>query len=309
MDSESRIAILMGTYNGLTFLSRQLDSILEQTYSQWSLWVSDDGSTDGTLKLLDTTRHQWGSGKLKILHGPAEGFVKNFLELVCREDVRSGYYAYADQDDVWFPDKLERAVSVLSRQNPSIPALYCSRTQLIDEFDRPIGYSKYLSVKPSFYNAVLQNISSGNTMVFNDAARQLLVRAGSSVNVYAHDWWTYLATMAADGFVYFDFQPTVQYRQHLGNSIGANDSFGAALKRVKRDLRGDLRKIVNQNAGALLQLKPYVSQNYLEQVDCLLNIRQLKTTKRLKFFLTQPFKRQSITGNCSLAITVALNRL
>lgn len=309
MVTSHRVAILMASYNGLAFLPDQLDSILEQTYPHWRLWVSDDGSTDGTLDLLRDTRENWGSERLRMVHGPAAGFAKNFLTLVCREDLQAEYYAYADQDDVWFREKLARAVSVLTRQNPSVPALYCGRTELIDRTGRPMGYSQYARVKPSFHNAVLQNIASGNTMVFNEAARRLLMISGAQIEVFAHDWWTYLATMAGGGVVHFDPQPMVQYRQHPGNNIGANDSLGAAFKRVGRDIRGDLRKIVNQHADALLKLQPYISEYHLEQVDSLLNARHFNFTRRLGFFLTHGFRRQSVKGNCSLALAVALNRL
>lgn len=307
--STYRIAILMGTYNGLMFLPAQLRSVQEQTYSQWRLWVSDDGSTDGTLDLLYATQESWGTDRLRIIHGPASGFVKNFLSLVCCKELSSDYYAYADQDDVWLPDKLAMAVSVLTKIDPSVPALYCGRTQLIDSIDKHIGYSKYARVKPSFHNAVLQNIASGNTMVFNDAARRLLVQAGSMINIYAHDWWTYLAIMAVNGIVHYDPLPMVQYRQHSGNKIGANDSFAAMFKRVKRDLRGDLRKIVEQHADALRRLRPHISEDYLYEVECLLNIRQLNLLQRLRFLMSHPFKRQSIKGDCSLLLSVVLNRL
>ena len=99
------VAILMGTYQGALFLPEQLDSIRRQTYSNWSLWVSDDGSTDETLDLVRSFGESVPS-PVHILNGPRRGFIRNFLTLVCNPNINAAYFAFSDQDDVWHSDKL-----------------------------------------------------------------------------------------------------------------------------------------------------------------------------------------------------------
>ena len=108
-----QIAVLMGTYNGAEFLPEQLASLAAQTHTNWRLWVSDDGSSDATPGILRRYQEAWGENKLSILAGPRRGFQANFLELTAQPEISADYYAWADQDDVWLPEKLARALECL----------------------------------------------------------------------------------------------------------------------------------------------------------------------------------------------------
>ena len=127
------IAILLCTYNGARFLPAQLASLAHQSFTNWRLFVSDDGSSDETLAIVSEYKDRLGTAPVAVRNGPRQGFVKNFLSLACDPSLAFDYYAYCDQDDVWEPDKLARAVERLSSRPAHIPAMYCSRTMLIDE--------------------------------------------------------------------------------------------------------------------------------------------------------------------------------
>ena len=127
------IAILLCTYNGARFLPAQLASLADQSFTNWRLIVSDDGSSDDTLAIVSEHKARLGTAPVDIRNGPRQGFVKNFLSLACDPALFFDYYAYCDQDDVWEPGKLARAVERLSSRPAHIPAIYCSRTMLIDE--------------------------------------------------------------------------------------------------------------------------------------------------------------------------------
>ena len=193
------VAILLCSYNGARFLREQLDSIYTQTHTNWKLWVSDDGSNDGTLEILSEYRETWGADRLEVVRGPCRGFSANFLSLVCRPEINADFFAYADQDDVWKPEKLARGLDRLGHLAEHGPALYCARTRLVDEQGATLGLSPLFTQKPDFRNALVQNIGGGNTMLFNSAARRILMAAGPNLDVVAHDWWTYLAVTAAGG--------------------------------------------------------------------------------------------------------------
>lgn len=160
-----KVAILLCTYHGQHYLADQLDSFANQTYSNWEVWASDDSSQDDTHTILESYKAKWGGDQLSIHFGPAEGFVANFLSLTCKASIQSDFYAYSDQDDIWKVNKLQRAVDWLSTISANVPALYCSRTQLVDAIGNHIGLSPLFTKPPSFANALMQNIGGGNTMV------------------------------------------------------------------------------------------------------------------------------------------------
>ncbi|MCZ4060745.1 glycosyltransferase [Pantoea sp. LMR881] len=137
------VSILLGTYNGELYIQRQLDSIRAQTYQNWVLYVSDDGSVDRTLEIIKSFARELPPGKVNILQGPHKGFAQNFLHLLKNKSIQSPYYAFCDQDDIWLEDKLERALNIANdaKRDNQTELLYGGRTELIDENELPLGYS------------------------------------------------------------------------------------------------------------------------------------------------------------------------
>lgn len=139
--STSTVAILLSTYNGAAYLPEQLDSLAAQTCRDWVIYASDDGSQDDTVAILHDYQRRLGKERLVILKGPRQGFAANFLATLKHANGRADFFAFCDQDDFWEPEKLERGLSWAQRQEEDLPALYCSRTRLIDAEGRAIGYS------------------------------------------------------------------------------------------------------------------------------------------------------------------------
>ena len=217
------VAILLCTFNGARFLPLQLASFESQSLQDWCLFVSDDGSTDDTLALLKEFQLRHGAGRVQVRDGPGKGFVANFLSLICDPSLESDYYALSDQDDVWAPDKLARSRSYLMTVLAGVPGVYCSRARMIDEQGAELGFTPLYKKAPDFRNALVQNIAIGNTMMFNEETRRILMQAGADVNAAVHDWWIYLAITAVGGRIYFDPYPSVAYRIHARNLIGSNE--------------------------------------------------------------------------------------
>ena len=117
----TNIAILLCTFNGARFLPAQLSSYGSQTWRDWRLFASDDGSSDQTAAILAQYQKTLGSNQVQIRSGPRRGFVTNFLSLVCDPSIDADYYAYSDQDDIWEPEKLARAIEVLQQTPPHVP--------------------------------------------------------------------------------------------------------------------------------------------------------------------------------------------
>jgi hypothetical protein len=142
--------------------------------------------------------------------------------------------AFADQDDVWLPEKLARGLQALIAVPRDIPALYCARQVLVDATLRRIAESPTIRQRPAFPAALTQNIATGCTLMLNRAAA-VLIAASKAPNGTLHDWWSYLVVAAAGGQLLFDPTPVVLYRQHAANMVGAPSSMlqrgVAALRR------------------------------------------------------------------------------
>ncbi len=234
----NHVNICLSTFNGAIFLEKQLASFLEQTHQNWSLLVSDDGSTDTTQNIIAQFVKSNPSKQIFYVDGPRQGYVKNFLSMLCHENAVGDYFAFADQDDIWLPEKLETAVHQLNQISNDAPKLYGGRTIIIDSNDNKVNLSPLFKRDPTFLNALVQNFAGGNTMLFNKEAKTILQNIGSEVTVISHDWWAYQVISGAGGNVIYDPTPQVLYRNHGMNIIGSNQGLRARGKRILAVLSG-----------------------------------------------------------------------
>jgi len=306
---QAKVAILMCTMQGQHFLAEQLNSIATQTHPLWVIWASDDGSKDFTHDILEYYQAHWGEDRIAIHEGPAEGSTANFLSLTCRADIDADYFAYADQDDIWESDKLERAVAWLETVPADVPALYGSRTQLVDERNQHLGYSPLFRRGAHFRNALVQNIAGGNTMVFNRAARDLLRLAGEDVKAVTHDWWAYMVVTGCGGQVHYDATPTVRYRQHDFNLIGANQSWVARLQRLWLLLQGRFRRWDQANIDSLQNIRHLLTPETRATLDEFEYLRDATVVQRLTRLRRSGLYRQTVLGNLGLIAAALIKRL
>jgi glycosyltransferase involved in cell wall biosynthesis len=299
----------MATYNGQDFLVEQLESFAKQTHSNWELWVSDDGSKDDTRIILDAYLSKWGEAKMSLFAGPAKGFVANFLSLTCKIRVKADYYAYSDQDDIWEADKLERAVTFLQSVPETIPAVYCSRTRIVDFENKELGLSPLFKRPPSFAHSLMQNIGGGNTMVFNNAARRLLCMAGEDVQVITHDWWTYLVVMACGGMVKYDHNPTLRYRQHGRNLVGSNINLLARLVRIRMLWQGRFEKLNDQHLIALERISFQMTDQSKATLEMFRVARSQWLVPRLVGFWKAGIHRQTLVGNIGIWLAAIFRKI
>lgn len=304
-------AILLCTHFGETFLAAQLESIANQSVSDWRVYVSDDRSTDATLDILDEYRRRWGDERLSVRTGPGTGFRANFMSLACAPDIEARYFAFADQDDLWDDDKLETGLRWLKAggASTSLPSLYCGRTRLIDESGRAIGLSPLFRRPVSFRNALVQSVAGGNTMMFNAATRSLLMEAGADVDVQTHDWWTYLLATGCGGLVYYDSRPTVGYRQHAANLVGSNVSLTGRVRRARRMLAGHFRAMNNRNIIALRRVEHRLSKENLELLNRFDSVRAEVLPLRLMRMRKLGVYCHTLIGNLGLVVATILGKV
>jgi glycosyltransferase involved in cell wall biosynthesis len=303
------VAILLCTYNGTRFLPLQLASYEAQDFPRWRLFVSDDGSQDGTLALLEDFQNKHGAERVVIRQGPRQGFVANFLSLICDPAIESDYYALSDQDDVWDAQKLSRARQFLNNAPAAEPVVYCSRTRLIDEHGVEIGLSPLFKKPPDFRNALTQSIAGGNTMVFNEKTRRLLMQAGPDVQTASHDWWIYMTISAVGGTVFYDSVPSISYRVHARNVIGSNRSAAAQLLRARMLWQGRFKSWADMNVRALERIEAFMTDDNRKAFDLFRRCRKLSLVPRVCGIVRSGVYRQTLLGNVGLAAAVLVGKI
>jgi len=262
--ASGRVAILLSTYNGEQFLAEQLASLQSQTMRDWLLYWRDDGSSDATPRIMADYLATLGADRGFIVPGDARvGASESFLRLlrVATADA-SDVVAFADQDDVWLPEKLARGLRALAAVPSDEPALYCARQVLVDATLQRLADSPTIRHRPAFPAALTQNIATGCTLMLNRAAAMLIAESRAPGGTL-HDWWSYLVVAAAGGRLLFDPTPVVLYRQHAANMVGAPASMlqrgVAALRRGPQSFMQIFRQNVAALAGQPELLSPAAS--------------------------------------------------
>lgn len=297
--SRTPVCILLSVYNGAAFLDGLLRSLQGQTYTDWRLVWRDDGSEDESKQILHRFASTLPEGHCREVTqgGRHLGVAKSFTLLL--EQVPAGYFAaFCDQDDVWFPDKLERSIQALaSTCDAQVPALYCSRQVLTDSSLQRLGESPLLPENPLFPMALTQNIATGCTVILSPTAVRLVREGSPPPATTLHDWWSYLLVSGAGGAIVTDNVASLYYRQHQGNTVGAPTHFAArALAAFRRGptvfmsaFRGNIDQLLalpdivhGQNRAWLLDLQQALAirgmAGWLARYKMLQKIRQMRRT-------------------------------
>lgn len=307
-----QVLILMAVCNGADCLPEQLESIAGQEHENWHLLASDDHSLDKSAEVLQAFSVQH-PGHVTCFDGPRCGAAQNFLFLI-RKAVdhlpSRGWLAFSDQDDIWLPERLSSGIAALEKYSNDEPALYCSRTWITDHHLEVRRLSDARPRPPSFRNALVQNIAPGNTILLNPAAAQLAAAAAAEVSdIVMHDWWIYQLITGVGGAVVHGDAPTLLYRQHAGNQIGANDRVRARLKRVCQLLHGDFRNWNARNIAALRASAHRLSPENRALLEGFAAMRARALPGRLLTMARLGLYRQSIPSQLALWLAAMLGRL
>lgn len=225
-----KVLVIMATYNGEKFLSEQLDSILQQKNVQVDILVRDDGSKDGTKKILGEYKK---GEKIKWYEGEHLDVQKGYFELMKKAvTLKWDYIAFSDQDDVWDENKLFVAIENLDKITQDIPALYYCGQTLADSNLNVIAEHKLNNYRNFVARFVLSDFA-GCTGVFN---RKLLEKVVDFEPTYMmmHDTWVLKVCLCLGGQVVVDPETHMKYRQHGGNTVGLGRSIPAYLRQVKQ---------------------------------------------------------------------------
>lgn len=300
------VDILMATYNGEKYIKKQLDSILSQSYEDIRLHISDDFSTDTTWEILAEYQKIYPK-KISLYRNTSgkKGAKWNFLHLIdIIKKAGANYVMLADQDDIWYPNKVEKTLytmQVLEQRHRNLPLLIYSNLCLIDEEDELIAGDMakflHLQMRKNLNMLLVENCVTGNTVMINKALMQIYKRPE---HLFMHDH--YLALLASIfGRLYYMDGIYTGYRQHGRNLLGAKKT--GIFKRI---FDSDKKKEVAENYQTLfagvyeilrlyqdtfLYLKYYEKEEILKAFVSLEHknrIQKIQMILKYRFFKSKP---------------------
>ena len=244
----AQIDILMAVYNGERYVAQQIDSILAQHFQDWRLVIQDDCSSDRTPESCEGYAQKYPDkivySRLAANTGAAD---RNFYSLMKKAE--APYIMFSDHDDVWLSDKVGDTLAKMRE----LEQQYGAEAPLLVHTDLTVAEESLnvragsmmklqkLNPQPSFAQLVVQNMVTGCTVMVN---RCLLARLGSPPqHAVMHDWWMALIAGAMGGIGYVD-KPTILYRQHGNNEVGAKDAASLSYCGSRLKDREGARKVL-----------------------------------------------------------------
>ena len=304
------VAVVLAHYDDETYIDEQIASLADQKGVQIHLVVGSDGGSQPNYSELLPAKRRGAIAQADIRKNASRvGFANNFM-VNAKFAPQSEFYSFSDQDDIWFSDKLSRAIEKILEHPQDRPVLYCSRTQITDvNAERDLGLSPNFSRAPSFKNALVQNIGGGNTMVMNQAAWDLALKVNTDKPVVSHDWWCYQIVSGSGGVVIFDKLPSIKYRQHDKNIVGENNNWLARTRRIKALFRGQLKEWNESNLIDLKANKCFLTEANKQALQDFDTARQSTLLKRLFLMKRSGVYRQTMMGNLGLIVATIINKV
>jgi glycosyltransferase involved in cell wall biosynthesis len=304
------VDIIMGTYNGEKYVAQQIRSILDQTYPHIRLIIRDDASSDQTGSILQDYASRYPH---KITLVPTEerlGIKGNFSHLL--NQTTAPYVMFSDQDDVWYFDKVAKTLAKMKeteRLHPQLPVLIHTDLKVVDQNLHPIHASfwQYSGISPdlgkTLNRLLVQNVVTGCTTMIN---RSLANHVFSIPNeALMHDWW--IALIAASfGQINFIPEPTICYRQHGKNTLGAKQhSFLSHLKKGFKSLKEPDAKLAffhqhqQQTEAFLKTFQPKLKEEQKRALQTYLNLPHMSFLKSRYHIFKHGFFKNGLIRNAT----------
>ena len=289
-----KVYVILSTYNGEQFLKPQLQSILEQESVRVQLQIRDDGSSDASKEILSAYAQKYAN--ISVSYEVNAGVIKSFMKLLEQLPPDAEYIAFADQDDIWRTDKLVRAIDKINSKTG--PVMFCSCYRAVDEQGDLLWESKVPSGEITFCNALIENITTGCTVVINkDLLRLLAANQVDCTKLVMHDWWVYMVATCF-GQVIYDPAPLVLYRQHAGNVVGVKNGFSFWLGRLQRFLfQGQKNSRISQASEFLRVYQHSLSHKNADMLKEFISYRQKDLFERAHYALVTPISMQKKLDN------------
>lgn len=258
--SKPSVAVLLAAYNGEQYIEEQLDSIIAQKGVKPAIIISVDKCSDSTLEVAEKYVLQYPEIISILPYGDKYGSAgQNFIRLLLEVDlVKYQYISFADQDDIWLVNKLERAIDELELKN--VDAYSANVTAFWETGREALVKKDYKQVE---FDYLFESPGPGCTFVFNQRLaisfqKHLQSKSKELKLLWLHDWYCY-SFARFNGFKwYIDSVPLMKYRQHNNNEVGANSGWSSFKSRLKVILSGDgfIKVLTQASFIGQLDLKP-----------------------------------------------------
>lgn len=286
------VEILLATYNSSGFLREQLDSLLAQDTDDILITVRDGGSSDDTAGIINEYMNR-AEGRIRFLGSRRSDALGNFAALL--EEAREELMMFCDHDDVWMPDKVSRTLALYERTAagcpPGTPIMVFTDSVVADAEMKPLADSMMACQKldprhMTFPKLLVQNVPSGNTMLFNRALRNRALPIPRTAVM--HDHWMTLVAERFGRIAYLD-EPTLLYRQHGGNVYGATAyGIGSFMKRLaggRAKIRARFQQNIDQGTAFLERYRDELDPETVELLEQASEFRRMGFWARRKFLL------------------------
>jgi glycosyltransferase involved in cell wall biosynthesis len=297
--NKPKVEILLATFNGEKYIGELLDSILNQTYKNIKITIHDDGSSDRTLEILRDYSKRYPEIINLIDDGISIGSVVRNFEFLLKNSLED-YIMFADQDDVWLPNKIEltlkKMLELEDKYGKDTPLLIYTDVKVVDENLNILSeslwdYNKVDGRNRTFSKCLEIGSGQGFTMMINKKSKELSLPFPQ--NVIMHDYWVSLVVSAFGEIEYIDIT-TGLYRQHSKNVLGAKKfdintlkekilNFQEELSRFKKD-----RKVRQNQARDFFEMYGNFLPNNLKEI-ILFYINAQKTNRFVRIFKVLKF--------------------
>ena len=304
MNHIKMVTVVISTYNGGKYLARQLDSIFAQEEVKVKVFVRDDGSSDNSREVLEQYQKEKQPENLLFSFEENCGWQRSFLKALLKAP-DADYYAYSDQDDIWFPEKLKKCVEKLEKHNNTMPLMVHHDRKRVDAELNPLPDTSIKPDRPLNYQQAVLAEQQGCAMVFNRTAKDMVCRYMPKAKV-PHDQWVNTLCYYF-GEIYSIKSPLIYHIQYGNNTSTAGNVRGGQLQRFRTLLSG---KEVYINVAEDL-LRGYGDLLSYEQREFLIRLRDYRHNiyYRLRLLFSPNFRRLSIIGTIGLKISILLGKI
>ena len=298
-----KVLILMSSYNGEKCIERQIKSIIEQKDVDINLLIRDDGSTDDTVKILDNIAQMYGN-KVQYYIGKNIGWKRSFMDLLFAAG-EFDYYGFADQDDVWFKDKIITLIKLMETDGSTGIKLAQCASLAVDSNFQVLEEQEYKEIPKSFKSIISMDFFQGCSMLWNKAAMKKIQKyIPGNINL-AHDFWVGIVCYYF-GKVYFTKERKVYHIRYYNNASTDGSVFKGRIKKLKSFI---LNQDVYSNPANDLLLG-YKNELPLEFKEFLKDLINYKSSIKSKYRLVidKEFRRKDILPSIFFKMMILINR-
>lgn len=286
---EPKVNIILATYNGEKYIAKQLNSLLEQTYKNFDIYIRDDGSTDNTVAIIQEYINK-NPEKIFFLENKGKNLrcPESFYEII-RKCGLAEYYALCDQDDIWYPQKIQWAVERLGKEDNRVPLLYYSACDYSTQEGKIIRKSPKQKENMELHNVLYYTPGSGFTMVMNEMARHDFVLCTKPGNEL-HDRWLARCAVCFGKLIYDNRSTAAHIRHEDAVTSGDAGYKNLLVNFIKEELCGDDARREKQAIGYFYKLnkekltvdEQRILQLFSQKNNCVTWIKKLFYPYRLR---------------------------